>query len=449
MKFSVCCLFLLANVGQRAASAPSQMALLIEDALNSTGVFHSLGLDGLGEVLGVSDTGVDEKSCFFANTPNELPISRINCSDEETCRAVTFSRPERRKVVQYVFIPGRSDETDGPSGLGTGAAGAAVGACLDSSMSAADGSAPRAQLAVFDLSVSDSVAEDGAYTILSDPLAAWLPQNASGARIHLNGWTLGPTSTSAAAAYTYTAEEAAADAFSFDNPENLLIFPSGDQGAKGGLSSLAWSAGCKNGISVGASSMRLGLEDSLDGGRTRVAPFSALGPLPDGRFGVDLVAPGDGVLAALVTAANTTATTYSTTDWSAVGEQRSTGAAAGVIAGGALLVRQYLRNTSFWASACVGPVGPARCPVQDGVAALQGMFAQPCAALVKVSLIFLSFSPSLLLSLSPSLFHSIFFHPFILSFFRPFFHSFIHPFLPCFFRHCSFTVHSQPVHTPP
>ena len=74
------------------------------------------GFTGLGEIIGVGDTGLDLRSCFF----NGSTTAHVDfCS----AASPTFDLSQR-KVVQYVAY---QDERDEYGGHGTHVAGTAVG----------------------------------------------------------------------------------------------------------------------------------------------------------------------------------------------------------------------------------------------------------------------------------------------------------------------------------
>lgn len=65
------------------------------------------GLDGTGQVIGIGDSGLDERSCFF----NEGDSSLMTRSDH----TAPVTNLTRRKVVQYVAYKG-DDDTEGGHG---------------------------------------------------------------------------------------------------------------------------------------------------------------------------------------------------------------------------------------------------------------------------------------------------------------------------------------------
>ncbi|KAG5186293.1 hypothetical protein JKP88DRAFT_157122 [Tribonema minus] len=89
----------------------------------------SAGLRGHGQVIGVSDTGLDDASCFFRDdargrTPRGLWPQDVG---------VTY--PEQRKVIQYLHT-NVTDIYDAYRGHGTHVAGSAVGAVAPSAAAA-------------------------------------------------------------------------------------------------------------------------------------------------------------------------------------------------------------------------------------------------------------------------------------------------------------------------
>eukprot|EP00752_Nemacystus_decipiens_P012771 g11310.t1 len=80
---------------------------------------RSANLTGVGEVIGVTDTGLDDNSCFFKDDVNGL-VPRTTMADAEY-------HPEHRKVIQYVQF---ADDQDA-DGHGTHVAGIAAGKVYD------------------------------------------------------------------------------------------------------------------------------------------------------------------------------------------------------------------------------------------------------------------------------------------------------------------------------
>lgn len=103
--------------------------------------FYDVGLDGAGQVVALSDTGMDTDNCYFWDTRKEISKDQSNRFDLSI-----------RKVVQYVA---RGDNKENAGGHGTHVAGTIAGRrAIDGrteSDGEADGVAKAAQLAFFDI----------------------------------------------------------------------------------------------------------------------------------------------------------------------------------------------------------------------------------------------------------------------------------------------------------
>jgi hypothetical protein len=120
----------------------------------------------------------------------------------------------------------------------------------------------------------------------------------------------------------------------YDNPYFLAVFSAGNWGDLG-LGTIANPGQSKNCLTVGS---------SLTMNTQAVASFSSRGPTIDGRYGVDVIAPGTSITSAA--ASGTTSRTCGTT------VKSGTSMATPMAAGAAALVRQYFMDTRFYASNC-------------------------------------------------------------------------------------------------
>eukprot|EP00903_Cladosiphon_okamuranus_P005711 g5671.t1 len=264
---------------------------------------RSAGLTGAGEVIGVTDTGLDDNSCFFRDDVLGL-VPRTSMANAE-------SHPEYRKVIQYINFADGEDA----DGHGTHVAGIAAGkvydgwqeawdqqvsedACegaglmrscfgdciegtvadschwnpelscplsdCDEDMScddetgyafpcfenpvdeipAASGVASDAKLAFFDIGTDD----DG-LIIPNDIGDMWEAQYAAGARVMSNSWSL-VTMTEP------SARDVQLDEWVHDHPDTLVVFGAGNNGFEDGgfnPSSVQSPATGKTAMTVGVS----------------------------------------------------------------------------------------------------------------------------------------------------------------------------------------------------
>ncbi len=135
------------------------------------------GLFGEGQIVGVADSGLDDFSCFFWDNSGRY-------SSSSTTRSGYLSpviESYRRKVVEYVAY---ADGSDFEGGHGTHVVGTIVGNSIFDEFSQANGLAPAARVAFFDIMATNSqfLSIPDTYTYLYPTL-----YNA-GARVLSNSW---------------------------------------------------------------------------------------------------------------------------------------------------------------------------------------------------------------------------------------------------------------------
>lgn len=111
--------------------------------------FTDAGILGTGQVVGVADSGLDDASCFFWDTSNQY-------SSPYTTRSYANSvylENSRRKVVMYVAY---GDQYDQAVGHGTHVTGTIVGNSVFGGFSSANGVAPGAKVAFYDVMAGSS-----------------------------------------------------------------------------------------------------------------------------------------------------------------------------------------------------------------------------------------------------------------------------------------------------
>ena len=263
-----------------------------------------LNYDGSGEIVSITDTGIDED----------------HPSIEDNIRA-----------VYNQFGPDNS-ASDTNSGHGTHVTGIIVGNASGDNQTL--GIAPAAEVNFYQIEYDASglLARWGTiYSMFSHSLN-------NQARTHSNAWG------SVNQPGEYTTDSNSADSFILDQPSYLAVFASGDLGSTQGATTTPPGT-AKNVLTVGASTQGSG------SGQSPSSPWSNnSGGTLDGRIKPDLVAPGGEICSARAQEAtavpgescsnalhgDSTTPLY----FSDSGSSMATGAATGA----ALLVRQYLRE---------------------------------------------------------------------------------------------------------
>lgn len=304
--------------------------------LNVEEVHATLGLDGLGQIVAVADTGLDSGN-------------------------LDTLHPDLAGRVLHVFDIGRLTNWSDTYFHGTHVAASLLGTGTSSS-GRFRGMAPGAQL-VFQ-SIMDAAGNLSLPANLSD---LYMPPYSLGARIHSDSW-------GSAVAGEYNADSMTTDEAVWNQPDLFVAFAAGNEGAdydRDGVvdsGSLNAPASAKNVLAVGASEsgrapgtggktsvgygyawgykfrvppIATDLISSSPGSNPQgMAAFSSRGPTQDGRIKPDVVAPGTDIISARSRAS-------ADTGWGLVVDNMDycfmggTSMATPLVAGAAAIVRQY------------------------------------------------------------------------------------------------------------
>lgn len=316
-------------------------------------VWNNHGLYGSTQIVGISDTGLDQGSALPAN----LHLDFQNGGG--------LSR-----VLQIIDRVG-DGASDVNSGHGTHVAGSVLGNGARSGSTPSShtypntayvGMAPEARL-VFQAVENNTT---GQLTgIPADLNALFAEAYNAGARIHTNSW-------GSAVSGVYDSSSQGVDQFSWANKDFAILFAAGNEGVDTNsngvvdLTSLDSPGTAKNSITVGASeSIRPGMwgwnptafpvapirTDDAANNPNGMAAFSSRGYTLDGRVKPDIVAPGTGI-------ASTRSSLATGTGWGSINTyymyMGGTSMATPLTAGAAALVREYFTKThTFDASAAL------------------------------------------------------------------------------------------------
>eukprot|EP01041_Mallomonas_annulata_P006552 gene6552-13254_t len=298
---------------------------------------ENLCLNGQNVIIGVSDTGIDESHCFFRNYDNSF-------IKKSSSKNPLFDL-SKRKIIQYI---NDSDSVDVASGHGSHVCGTIAGFSVDNNNMQYNGVATQAKIAFYDVFTSGQ-----SYLSVPDIYSVLFPVAASaGAVLHSNSWGADDD--------IYNSDCTDTDKYLYEHPNFLAIFAAGNNGLNG-ASTMVTPSVSKNCVAVGATGTSHGA------GLSTLAYFSSKGPTVDGRFGVDVLAPGAGTYSAKAAALSSSCSIVS---------KSGTSMATPAVAGAAALVVQYFKNDSFWASSCHAKYPSCRI----------GAF-QPSGSLVKTVLI--------------------------------------------------------------
>ncbi|NOZ88036.1 MAG: S8 family serine peptidase [Deltaproteobacteria bacterium] len=342
---------------------------VIQGGDNTTPLFDN-GINGLGQVIGIADSGLDTDACQFRYSPEPSAQTFFNQTQPPD---FLVTNPESKVITYYLLNGATAYDDKSKLGHGTHVTGCAAGDSFSNlagkggpGRDHGDGMAPAAQIVFQDIGN-----RDGNQSGLPDSLVDLLVQaHASGARIHVDAYGLTKKET------RYTGRAWQADEAIWMLQDLVVVFSSGNQGpVSASLDGLGSTA--KNVLTVGAS---LPGRDNLGRG---VCAFSSQGPASDGRLKPDFVAPGV-VKSALETQwidrggrdvyghPQADSTTDPGDNNCAVDQNYRVGTSfsAPIAAGGAALVRQYFMDGYY-----------------PGGIAGKGTKLEPSAALVKAVMI--------------------------------------------------------------
>jgi subtilisin family serine protease len=243
-------------------------------------------LTGNGVVIGVSDTGIDENSCYFVD-PTHGKVPR---SDNLLC---PHTDNKYRKIIQYVNYSGSNGDYN--DGHGSHVAGTLAGkdvlfivlflsvyflssgycsmysAAVNIGKNTRMGMSSSAKIAVFDMGMDDS-AQD--LVLPEDMKYVYHPAAMAGAHIHSNSW---------GGDVFYDSLALETDSYLYNNPSFTTFFAAGNSGSLGKETILSPGTS-KNSIAVGCG------ETGHQGGQNvgYISSFSSNGPTLDGRIKPDV-----------------------------------------------------------------------------------------------------------------------------------------------------------------
>jgi len=308
----------------------------------------SFGLYGEGQTVGVCDSGLDQGSTNPASLHNDF---------EDGAGST--------RVTQLIDLSGDGAQ-DSYSGHGTHVAGSVLGNGIRSGSNPSSNSfpptcfagiAPKANL-VFQATANNAGSLVG---LPSDLNTLFSQSDSAGADLHTNSWGSG-------AAGMYTSYSQDVDEYIWDHKDFLILFSAGNEGIDMDgdgvidLYSLGSPATAKNCLTVGASegnrpsgagydtpwgtgswAVKYSADpinsDHVSDDPLGMAAFSSRGPVIDGRYKPDLVAPGTNIL-------STKSSATSQTGWGAYDTYYTwmggTSMSTPLTAGASALMREYL-----------------------------------------------------------------------------------------------------------
>ncbi len=313
--------------------------------------YHSRGLTGKGIVTGASDTGLDDKSCFFTSGTEAPSFASV--------------RPSHRKIS--VIIP-FGDFVDYANGHGTHVVGSIVGSVdpqypgnksqATNAMVDHAGIAPDARISFMDIGVGRSLVVPSPLTYLHEELII------GGADITSHSWGCaysGQYQMGIDSCNAYDARTFYTDKVMKYRDSHLVLFSAGNDG-RDGYATVGSPATAKNIICVGASTRSrigamqtpalspqrpetnvVGDPNSNDNSFYRIrnlAAFSSKGPTYDNRYKPDVVSVG----AYVFSAASSDGYASTRADTCEVSMKQGTSMATPVLNGITVLLKDYFQR---------------------------------------------------------------------------------------------------------
>lgn len=270
------------------------------------------GLDGKGQVVAVTDTGLD------------------------TGKNDATMHPDFQGQIKQIFALGKPGDASDTLAHGTHVAGSVLGTGKASN-GLYKGMAPGAQLVM--QSVEDAKGSLGG--IPEDLGVIFKQAYEAGARIHTNSWGV----PAASGGTVYNAQSQAVDRFIWEHPDYTILFAAGndgdhDQDGKTNYNTVSTPGTSKNAITVGASQNNR--PDKKQGTNIAgMASFSSRGPTADGRVKPDVVAPGTWIVSARSSKSDDSHFWAAHETNSQYGYMGGTSMATPLTAGATALVRQH------------------------------------------------------------------------------------------------------------
>eukprot|EP00550_Attheya_septentrionalis_P010360 CAMPEP_0198281524 /NCGR_PEP_ID=MMETSP1449-20131203/1441_1 /TAXON_ID=420275 /ORGANISM="Attheya septentrionalis, Strain CCMP2084" /LENGTH=917 /DNA_ID=CAMNT_0043977325 /DNA_START=91 /DNA_END=2844 /DNA_ORIENTATION=+ len=297
---------------------------LAQSGIKNKRPWFDVGLKGKGQIVAVSDTGIDGDHCYFSDPKNEIPYDSRN--------------DDHRKIVEYdTFV----NAMDYKNGHGTHVAGSIFGqrVSVDGTDGLVDGMAPEAKGAFIDIGK-----QDGSLILpLSDVTLLDTGRTKSLAKAHIHSASWGSETNE------YTVRSYNFDNYMYANDDFLIFVAAGNSGGDNTFSSVGSPGTAKNIMTVGASHSQGDDLANGDLGPSYIASFSSRGPTDDGRTKPEIVAPGKSILSAganpnVIGECDTGHIPIPGTSSEGVMSMQGTSMATPIAAGHAALIRQYFED---------------------------------------------------------------------------------------------------------